>query len=384
MHRSFVRLVKRSFATLTLVAVVASIASGPAITLAASDRAKARFGPVHTWLLSTASELRLGPPPDAAATRAEQDQLQTLAEQRDAATLDRISYWDAGAPPHRWTERAVKYGQSHGLSGLRALRLTALMNVAISDAVAAATDSQQTYNRARPALASAAIAAPTTPGYPDERAAAAGAAEVVLAYVFPSDADLFTTWAAEAAHSRVDAGVAYPSDSTAGLDLGRNVGERAVAWGHSDGSDAKWTGSVPTDRGKWNGTNPVEPLAGTWRPWALTSGSQFRPGPPPDVDSEQMTRDLAEVKSYSRTNATNLIASFWEYMGGRAGSEYWNDQTSRLIFEHRMQDDALLASRLYAIVNAALVDGDIACYDASTHTGKRGRGCSIRPSPPSS
>jgi hypothetical protein len=142
------------------------------------------------------------------------------------------------------------------------------------------------------------------------------------------------------------------------------VGERAVSWGKTDGSDAKWTGTVPSEHGKWTGTNPSEPLAGSWRPWALSSGSQFRPGPPPAIDSEQMARDLAEVKNYPRTNATNLIASFWEYNGGRAGSEFWNDQASRLIFEHRLQDDAPLASRIYALVNVALIDSEIACYDA--------------------
>jgi membrane-associated phospholipid phosphatase len=47
-----------------------------------------------------------------------------------------------------------------------------------------------------------------------------------------------------------------------------------------------------------------------------------------------------------------------------AGSEFWNDQASRLIFEHHLQDDAPLASRLYAQVNVAMIDAGIACYDA--------------------
>jgi hypothetical protein len=142
------------------------------------------------------------------------------------------------------------------------------------------------------------------------------------------------------------------------------VGQRAVAWGKSDGSDVKWTGTVPTEPGKWYGTNPTEPLAGSWKTWALTSGSQFRPGPPPAIDSLQMAHDLAEVKNYPRTNFTNLTASFYEYNGGYAGSQYWNDLASRLIFEHRLQDDAPLASRVYALVNVALIDAGIACYDA--------------------
>ncbi len=356
---------KRWFSAFAVLTVVASLASSPTLTSAASDdHSQSQVPTWSTWLLSSPGELRLGPPPDAAETRAELAEVQALTDQRDAATLERIGFWDAGAPPYRWTQRAIKYAQIHGIGGNRAIRVLALMNVAIYDATVAAADSQQTYNRARPAISRTAIAMPATPGYPDERAAAAGAAETVLAYAFPADAGLFATWAAEASQSRVEAGVAYPSDSAAGRAQGRQVGERAVAWGKTDGSDAKWTGSVPTEPGKWAGTNPIEPLVGSWKPWALTSGSQFRPGPPPEVDSDQMAREMAEVKDYPRTNLTNLTASFWEYYGGRAVFEYWNDMASRLIFEHRMQDDAVQASRVYALVNIALNDSGIACWDA--------------------
>ena len=355
---------KKWFSVLAIIGVVGSVVSSPTPTSAATGQQQMQTTTWSTWLLSSASELRLGPPPDAAETRAELAEVQALADNRDAAALDRIGYWDAGAPPYRWTQRAVKYAQSHGVAGNRAFRLMALMNVAIYDAIVAADDTKRTYNRARPATTRLAVATPATPGYPDERAAAAAAAEAVLAYIFPADADLFASWAAEASTSRVEAGVAYPSDSTAGRALGRRVGERAVAWGQTDGSDAKWAGSVPTEPGMWTGTNPVEPLAGAWKPWALAGGDQFRPGPPPAVGSEQMSREVAEVRNYPRTNLTNLTASFWEYYGGRGVFEYWNDQASRLIFEHRLQDDAPLASRVYALVNIALNDGAIACWDA--------------------
>jgi PAP2 superfamily protein len=364
MNRTLVQILKCWLCAVTLVTAGASLAWSPASTWAASNQSQTQATTWRTWLLSSPSELRLGPPPGAADTLIELDQLRADADARDAAALDRVSYWDAGAPPYRWMQRAIKYGQSHGLTGIRATRMSALMSAAMSDAVVAAVDSQQTYNRPRPALSSAAIAAPATPGYPDERAAAAGAAEAVLAYLFPSDADLFAGWSADATQSRVEAGVAYPSDAAAGRELGRQVGERAVAWGKSDGSDVRWTGSVPNEQGKWRGANPIEPLAGTWKTWALTGGSQFRPGPPPAIDSEQMAHDLAEVKNYPRTNASNLLASFWEYNGGRAGTEYWNDLASRLIFEHHMQDDAAAAARVYALMNIAYFEAGIACYDA--------------------
>ena len=355
---------KRWLSAFAVVTVVAGVVASPTLSSAATDRSQTQAAPWTTWLLSSPSELRLGPPPDAAETRTELAEIQALADNRDVAALDRIHYWDAGAAPYRWTQRAIRYAQSHGVGGGRATRMMALMNVAIYDATVAANDSKQTHNRARPTTSRVAIAMPASPGYPDERAAAAGAAETVLAYLFPADAELFASWGAEAALSRVEAGVAYPSDTTAGRALGRLIGERAVAWGQADGSDAKWTGTVPNEPGKWTGSNPVEPLAGSWKPWALTSGSQFRPGPPPALGSEQMAREAAEVKNYPRTNLTNLTASYWEYYGGRAIFEYWNEQTSRLIFEHRVQDDSPLAARIYALVNIALQDAGIACWDA--------------------
>ncbi|MBV9600674.1 MAG: vanadium-dependent haloperoxidase [Chloroflexi bacterium] len=320
-----------------------------------------------TWLLSSGSELRLSAPPGASDTRAELTQVRAVAAERDTAMTDRITYWDAGAPPYRWTQRAVAYAEQHGMATNRAGRLFALLNVATYDATIAAWDTKYAYHRARPSALDpqvAGIPSPASPSYPEERAVAAGAASTVLAYIFPSDAELFAGWAEEAAQSRVDAGVAYPSDVAAGMALGREVGERAVAWGMADGSDAVWTGSVPDEPGKWKGTNPIEPLAGTWKPWALQRGSQFRPGPPPALDSPQMAADLAEVKNYPRTNLTNLIASFWEYYGGRGSFEYWNDQVSRAIFDYHLDSNPPRAARLYATADVAFQDSFIACWDA--------------------
>src|SRR5205085_1253509 len=105
----------------------------------------------------------------------------------------------------------------------------------------------------------------------------------------------------EAGRSRVLAGVQYPSDIKAGFDLGRAVAAKAVERGKSDGSDAPWTGSVPSEVGKWNGTTPITPLAGTWKTWVLKSGNEFRPGPPPAYDSAQEKAELADVEAFQRT-----------------------------------------------------------------------------------
>ena len=63
-----------------------------------------------TWVLTSGDQLRLPQPPDEAATRAEIAQLKDIAKQRDAGTLERISWWNAGPPGYRWTTIAIPPG----------------------------------------------------------------------------------------------------------------------------------------------------------------------------------------------------------------------------------------------------------------------------------
>ena len=196
----------------------------------------------------------------------------------------------------------------HNVNIIRAGRALALVNVAIYDATIAAWDSKSTYRRPRPSederSLPTVLAPPASPSYPDEHAVAAGAASHVLAYLFPADAAAFASMAEEAARSRLVAGVAYPSDVAAGLQLGRAVADLVIARAQTDGSYVTWTGSVPVGPGHWTGTNPVEPLAGTWKPWVLASASAYRPGPPPAYGPAQLAAELAEVKTFARTPVT--------------------------------------------------------------------------------
>ena len=188
-------------------------------------------GSWKTWILESGDQLRPEAPPDETATQDELAELQAMMADRDAVALDRISYWDAGSPGYRWNEIATQQTQRAQM-GPNAYRVLALMNAAIYDATIAAWDAKYTYNRPRPAVTDAeletAIPTPNSPSYPDEHAVTAGAAATVLAYLFPDEAERFSEMVPEAADSRVMAGVAYPSDIAAGLDLGRDVGKLFV------------------------------------------------------------------------------------------------------------------------------------------------------------
>ena len=168
--------------------------------------------------------------------------MRALAGQRDAAALDRIARWDAGAPPYRWVETAADL-LKESPDGRRG-RVWAYLAGARHDATVAAWDAKYAYHRPRPSTADPAVApvvaVPNSPAYPAEHAAVGTAAAEILAFFFPDRADALRAQAAEAAESRVFAGVQYPSDAVAGLELGRRVAGYALERARADGSDTSW------------------------------------------------------------------------------------------------------------------------------------------------
>src|SRR5215213_10359042 len=59
-------------------------------------------GTWKTWILTSGDQLRPGAPPNETATQDELTKLRAMVDDRDAVTLDRIAYWDAGSPGYRW------------------------------------------------------------------------------------------------------------------------------------------------------------------------------------------------------------------------------------------------------------------------------------------
>jgi len=142
--------------------------------------------------------------------------------------------------------------------------------------------------------------------------------------------------------------------------LGQAVAQKALARAATDGSATKWTGTIPTGPGFWVGKNPLEPLQGTWKPWLMTRGDQFRPGPPPAFGSPEFQEELALLKRINsrptpsqRAIAINTAAKSFDRL--------WEPSYALV---HRERLSVPREVRLLAPFAALQFDAYIAAHDA--------------------
>jgi len=347
---------------------VAAALAGTVITGTEASAQALRTEGASTFVASR-DEVRVPTPPDRFATETDIAELKRLTAERSATSAARAAYWATGGSAYRWNAVAGDEMISRGIPTPVAARHMALVHAAVHDAVVIAFEQKSVHNRARPIdqdkELTTSLPTPSSPSYPSEHAAAAGAASEVLASLFPEKGDVFRAMADEAGRSRSIAAVAFPSDVAAGLALGRSVGGKAVERGKADRFDSKWTGSVPATPGSWTGTNPILPLAGTWKTWLIASGDALRPAPPVAYDSAERKGELAELKAIQRTPAMTSHAWFWEWgAGGMRAWHLWNEQTSRKVLEYGLAERPPEAARAFALASFAVHDAVVACWDA--------------------
>lgn len=318
-----------------------------------------------TWVISSGQDYRVPPPPGDEESLGEANALVDLVNHGGGASRSVVTYWDAGAPSYRWMDALNARSIAGTPTTAYSHRVYAYVAMAMHDATVAAWESKYTYNRPRPSVLDARLAplvdVPESPSYPSEHSATAQAAAAVLAYFLPAEAASFQAQAEQAGWSRVLAGVQYPSDHLAGLDLGRKVAEKVIAKAAADGSSAAWTGTVPVGACKWVGSNPPNVTAPNWVPLLLTSASQFRPPPPPSCTSPEVIAETALVRTYARTFTTNYKAFYWQSPEGLNTWPY--RYADKWMAEDKLDRNPPRAARAYALIAAAMYDAFIASQD---------------------
>jgi membrane-associated phospholipid phosphatase len=305
-----------------------------------------------TWFITSGKDYRLTAPPsyknEIAAVLSQQ-------QKSDVAGIRQIQYWNAGAPGYRWHEMMSKIwvvdtGRYGALANM-------LLGTAIYDATIAAWNTKYEYKRPRPFAADKRIKClvpkPESPSYPCEYSVAAGMAVTIISRFYPALTDSVNRMAQEMMSSRITAGVAFPSDTRAGFDLGKRIAEKEIEYTKDFVSKEVWDGKTPEGPDYWRGKFAMLPMAGKNTTAVLTSSSQFRPGPPPDF-----AKEMEELKKFKSTFRSLSNAFYW------ANQNFWSEYLNKKIFENNLHLNPPQAARLYAITAVGLHDGFISCWDA--------------------
>ena len=267
-----------------------------------------------------------------------------------AGLADTVTEWNAAALS------AIRVNRTPPPVASRAL---AMLHVAIYDAVNGILRTHEPY------LVESAVPASAFP-----EAAAAG--YQMLTALFPSGAGEFAEL-----YERSLAGLPSRPQKTAGVAWGEAVADRILASRAQDNSDAIVPSPPSQASGSWEPTPPMfAPYAlphwGFVAPFAIPSGSHFRPLGQPALDSATYADEYEEVKALgaavgsTRTAEQDVIALFWaDGAGTETPPGHWNSIAQRVA---ALRANTLAQNaRLFALLNVALADAAIASWDAKYH-----------------
>jgi hypothetical protein len=250
-----------------------------------------------------------------------------------------------------WNKEAAAMLQSR-LPPPPGFRAMAIVNVAMFDAV------NSIERRYQPYLTQL-NAAPAT----SKEAAVAAAAGTVLAGLLPRASD-----EVKAALTSYLANIPDGTSKTDGIALGETVAARILEARANDGANAPDDYRPRTTPGVYVPTAPtLVPMWPKVKPFAMTSPAQFRPEPPPKLDSAQWVADYNEIKALgSKDNSRRSVkqtedARFWIFTGPNA----YFPLALQLASARNMS--IVDSARFLALSSIAISDALVAVFDAKYH-----------------
>ena len=250
-----------------------------------------------------------------------------------------------------WNQKALPIVTKYSL-GAPAYRDLAIMHLAMYQCVNSIEPRYEPYKTKLDAPATA-----------SKEAAAAVSAAVVLSKLHPDD------------QAKIDAELkqylAQIPDGPAkdeGIALGQKVADGLLTLRANDGSNEPDSYRPRTTAGRYVATAPVVvPMWGKVAPFAMKSGSQFRPGPPIDLKSREWAENYNEIKAIGAKNSTTRTplqtetGRLWLYTG---------PGTFMPLAVQLAQAKGLSVNenaRLFTLVAMATADAMVAIFDAKYH-----------------
>ena len=241
------------------------------------------------------------------------------------------------------------------------VRALAIVNAAIYDAVNGINRKYEPHF----------VTDPAPPGARQE-AAVVGAAFTALKGLFPGQSAMLEMELADSLQS-IPGSNGNSQSIERGLAWGEHVAQVILMWRAADGlsTPAQYTGG--TAPGQWRAIPPAPangsvPQFGKLTPFTMISSSQFRPGPPPPLDSARYAADLNEVKAMGRIDSATRspIQTQISLLWANSGPLEENAVVRSVVPASYDLDDT---ARLFALVNFAGCDAMIAGFDAKYHYG---------------
>lgn len=160
-------------------------------------------------------------------------------------------------------------------------------------------------------------------------------------------------------------GIADGPSKSSGIALGRKAAAEVLALRTRDGTDAPESYRPSTSAGVYVPTVlPVSSTYGGATPWVMSKGSQFRPGPPPGLDSATWTSDVNEIRELGSRTSTRrsaeqtAVGRFWFVTGPQS----WNPIVRQLVAAKQL--DLVDSARAFALVAIAGDDALVSVFDA--------------------
>jgi membrane-associated phospholipid phosphatase len=159
-------------------------------------------------------------------------------------------------------------------------------------------------------------------------------------------------------------------DKADGVTVGQTVAAQILAFRSTDGANVAPPPFVSGNQpGDYQFTPPnFAPADFTqWpqvTPFAIARADEFRPGPPPQLTSDEYTKVFNEVQSLgfitstTRTPEQTLIGNFWN---GNI-QDLWNEIAQSAALGHHLS--LVHNARLFALLNISLADSTIALFEA--------------------
>ena len=354
-----------------------------AVTSVGASRSTVDPATWKPWHITSASQFRLAAPPAAksATTKAEIAQLLRFQRGRTPAMRQTIKKWTGRLTIVPWTDLLLQAFQSYRPRPPAAAYDLALFYTAAEDAVIAAYDSRDAYaaksrpapNKLSPAIKPLGKAASGST-YASPEAAIAGVAQVMIPYLFPdAPSRVYLAAANEALKARLWAGLNYRTDLERARALGEKVAALVIQQAKTDGRATNTQPPFPNPGGDnhWSPTPPgFEPPfgtpAGTWRPWLMTSNSEFLHSiPPPSTYGSPAFMDQVMQVLNTVNNETQQqrdIAFFWDDGPGTLTPPgHWISIAETQIKKYKPTNEQ--AVRMLALLSATEADAGVAAWN---------------------